>query len=166
MAGAIWVVGEADRDGPGQDQRRRSRRSPGRSAPRPDGDGRRASSPAPIRPPRPTELAALPAARSSPSPSRVRPATRSSPAVAPALAALDRDARRRPTSSSAPTPDGRDVAGTLSALLGWGVLVNATAVAWADGGPVVEMSVFGGKLLTTSAFTARPRDRHGPAERA
>jgi len=49
-------------------------------------------------------------------------------------------------------PDGRDVAGVLSALLGWGVLVNATAVTWNDG-PVVEMSVFGGKLMTTSAFS-------------
>ena len=48
-------------------------------------------------------------------------------------------------------PDGRDVAGVLSALLGWGVLVNATAAAWKDG-PVVDMSVFGGKLLTSSAF--------------
>ncbi len=52
------------------------------------------------------------------------------------------------------TPDGRDLAGILSALLGWGVLVNAVAVSWADGGPSVEMSVFGGKLLTSSAFTA------------
>jgi electron transfer flavoprotein alpha subunit len=50
-------------------------------------------------------------------------------------------------------PDGRDVAGVLSALLGWGVLANATAAAWADDGPCVEMSVFGGKLNTTSAFT-------------
>jgi electron transfer flavoprotein alpha subunit len=49
-------------------------------------------------------------------------------------------------------PDGRDVAGALSALLGWGVLVNATAVDWAEG-PVVEMSVFGGKLNTRSTFT-------------
>src|SRR6185312_14008382 len=48
-------------------------------------------------------------------------------------------------------PDGRDVAGTLSALLERTVLVNATAVAW-DGGPSVEMSVFGGKLVTTSTF--------------
>jgi electron transfer flavoprotein alpha subunit len=31
------------------------------------------------------------------------------------------------------------------------VLVNATAVTW-DGGPSVEMSVFGGKLVTTSSF--------------
>jgi electron transfer flavoprotein alpha subunit len=51
-------------------------------------------------------------------------------------------------------PDGRDAAGALSALLGWGVLVNATAVRWADGGPQVEMSVFGGKLTTRSGFMA------------
>ena len=50
-------------------------------------------------------------------------------------------------------PDGRDVAGVLSVLLDWGVLVNATAVTWTDGGPTVEMSVFGGKLITSSRFT-------------
>ena len=50
-------------------------------------------------------------------------------------------------------PDGRDLAGALSALTGWGVLGNAVAVTWADGSPVVEMSVFGGKLTTTSRFT-------------
>jgi electron transfer flavoprotein alpha subunit len=49
-------------------------------------------------------------------------------------------------------PDGRDVAGTLAALLERPVLVNATAVSW-DGGPTVEMSVFGGKLVTRSTFT-------------
>jgi len=48
-------------------------------------------------------------------------------------------------------PDGRDVAGTLTALLEKAALVNATAVAW-DGGPSVEMSAFGGKLITTSTF--------------
>lgn len=53
-------------------------------------------------------------------------------------------------------PDGRDVAGILSALLGWGVLVNAIGIEWADGAPVVEMSVFGGKLLTKSTFSAPP----------
>jgi electron transfer flavoprotein alpha subunit len=47
--------------------------------------------------------------------------------------------------------DGRDVAGTLAALLDRPALVNATAVTW-DNGPVVQMSVFGGKLLTTSTF--------------
>ena len=50
-------------------------------------------------------------------------------------------------------PDGRDVAGALSALTGWGVLGNATGAAWADRGPSVTMSVFGGKLTTTSAFS-------------
>jgi len=49
-------------------------------------------------------------------------------------------------------PEGRDVSGVVSALTGWGVLVNATGVSW-DGGPVVAMSVFGGKLNTTSRFT-------------
>jgi electron transfer flavoprotein alpha subunit len=50
-------------------------------------------------------------------------------------------------------PDGRDLAGALSALTGLGVLTNATSVTWGEGGPVVEMSVFGGKLQTTSGFT-------------
>jgi len=50
--------------------------------------------------------------------------------------------------------DGRDLAGALSALTGLGVLVNATGVTWTDSGPAVEMSIFGGKLLTTSGFTA------------
>ena len=50
--------------------------------------------------------------------------------------------------------DGRDVAGALSARTGLGVLTNATAVTWTDNGPAVEMSAFGGKLLTTSGFTA------------
>jgi electron transfer flavoprotein alpha subunit len=49
-------------------------------------------------------------------------------------------------------PDGRDVAGVLATLTGWGVLANATAVTWSDG-PTVEMSVFGGKLITSSGFT-------------
>jgi electron transfer flavoprotein alpha subunit len=50
--------------------------------------------------------------------------------------------------------DGRDLAGALSALTWLGILVNATAVTWSDEGPVVEMSVFGGKLITSSGFTA------------
>ena len=52
------------------------------------------------------------------------------------------------------SPDGRDVAGIVSVLLGWGVLANATGVTWEDGGPVVEMSVFGGRLDTWSGFAA------------
>jgi electron transfer flavoprotein alpha subunit len=51
-------------------------------------------------------------------------------------------------------PDGRDLAGALSALTGLGVLTNATAVAWTAAGPTVEMSAFGGKLITSSGFTA------------
>ena len=51
-------------------------------------------------------------------------------------------------------PDGRDLAGALSALTGLGVLTSAAAVTWTDDGPSVEMSAFGGKLLTTSGFTA------------
>ena len=50
-------------------------------------------------------------------------------------------------------PEGRDVAGVVSALTGWGVLVNAVGVTW-DDGPVVAMSVFGGRLTTTSRLTA------------
>jgi electron transfer flavoprotein alpha subunit len=50
-------------------------------------------------------------------------------------------------------PDGRDVAGALSALTSRGILANTTAAAWADGGPTIDMSVFGGKLTTASAFT-------------
>ena len=50
--------------------------------------------------------------------------------------------------------DGRDLAGAVSAMTGLGVLVNAIAVSWTDAGPSVEMSVFGGKLLTTSGFTS------------
>jgi len=53
-------------------------------------------------------------------------------------------------------PDGRDLAGILSAKLGWPVLVNATGVRWVDGVPHVEMSVFGGKLQTTSTFQSLP----------
>ena len=34
------------------------------------------------------------------------------------------------------------------------MLANATGARWTDGGPAVEMSAFGGKLITESAFTA------------
>jgi electron transfer flavoprotein alpha subunit len=51
------------------------------------------------------------------------------------------------------TPNGRDIAGIVSAISGAGVLVNATAVAWSDAGPVVTQSAFGGKLITESVFT-------------
>jgi electron transfer flavoprotein alpha subunit len=51
------------------------------------------------------------------------------------------------------SPDGRDLAGALSALLGWGVLANAMDAAWTDAGPTVDLSIFGGRLFTTSGFT-------------
>jgi electron transfer flavoprotein alpha subunit len=52
------------------------------------------------------------------------------------------------------TPDGRDLAGMLAALLDVGVLVNATGATWdAEGGLVVEASVLGGRHFTSSSFT-------------
>lgn len=73
-------------------------------------------------------------------------------AVAPSLAALV--AERRPDYLViGASPDGRDLAGALSALLGWGVLTNAGGVTWTDGGPLIEKTVFGGRLITTGAFT-------------
>jgi electron transfer flavoprotein alpha subunit len=51
------------------------------------------------------------------------------------------------------SPDGRDLAGVLSALTGWGVLANANGASWGDGGPIAVQSAFGGKLVTESAFT-------------
>ena len=50
-------------------------------------------------------------------------------------------------------PEGRDLAGVLSALTGLGVLANATAVRWDADGPIATHSVFGGKLMTESALT-------------
>ncbi|HLA17342.1 MAG TPA: electron transfer flavoprotein subunit alpha/FixB family protein [Candidatus Limnocylindrales bacterium] len=49
-------------------------------------------------------------------------------------------------------PEGRDTAGVLMALTGRPVLVNAVGVTWDGDGPAVEMSIFGGKLSTTSVF--------------
>ncbi|CAN5616541.1 electron transfer flavoprotein subunit alpha/FixB family protein [soil metagenome] len=51
--------------------------------------------------------------------------------------------------------DGKDVAGLLVGLTDLPILVNGAGVEWADGGPRVEMSTFGGKLVTHSAFTGR-----------
>lgn len=51
------------------------------------------------------------------------------------------------------SPDGRDTAGFLAAMLGTGVLANAAAVTW-DGGPVIEKGVFGGRAITTSELAA------------
>jgi electron transfer flavoprotein alpha subunit len=77
-------------------------------------------------------------------------------AVAPSLAALVE--REQPAYLLVgATPDGRDVAGILSVLLGWGVIANASAIQWQGGRPAVEVSIFGGKLVTTSVF----RGEHG-----
>jgi electron transfer flavoprotein alpha subunit len=51
-------------------------------------------------------------------------------------------------------PEGRDLAGALSALTGLGVLANATAVRGTSDGPVATHSVFGGKLITESALVS------------
>ncbi|MEO5966370.1 MAG: electron transfer flavoprotein subunit alpha/FixB family protein [Candidatus Limnocylindrales bacterium] len=51
------------------------------------------------------------------------------------------------------TTDGRDLAGALVGLLGWGVLANASGVTWSPDGPVVEASILGGKAITKSVLT-------------
>ncbi|HSH22192.1 MAG TPA: electron transfer flavoprotein subunit alpha/FixB family protein [Candidatus Caenarcaniphilales bacterium] len=51
--------------------------------------------------------------------------------------------------------DGKDVCGVLLGLTDLPVLVNAAGVEWADGRPQVEMSTFGGKLVTHSTFTGQ-----------
>ncbi len=50
--------------------------------------------------------------------------------------------------------DGKDVAGIVAAKRDLPVLVNAAAVDWSDDGLVVEMSAFGGRLITRSTFTS------------
>jgi electron transfer flavoprotein alpha subunit len=52
------------------------------------------------------------------------------------------------------SPDGKDAAGIVAARRDMPVLVNAAAARWSDDGLVVEMSAFGGRLITNSAFTA------------
>jgi electron transfer flavoprotein alpha subunit len=51
------------------------------------------------------------------------------------------------------TNDGKDICGLLVGLTQMPVLVNGSGVGWTDGGPQVEMSTFGGKLVTHSVFT-------------
>jgi electron transfer flavoprotein alpha subunit len=48
--------------------------------------------------------------------------------------------------------DGKDLAGLLLGLTDLPVLVNGASVEWAEGSPRVEMSTFGGKLVTHSVF--------------
>ena len=71
--------------------------------------------------------------------------------VAQRLAALI-DAHQPELVMTGAGPEGRDVAGALSALTGWGVLANATAVKGSPDGPIATHSVFGGKLITESAL--------------
>ena len=73
-------------------------------------------------------------------------------AFAPALAALVLDRKPAAVLVGA-SPDGKDLAGALAALLDRVVLVNAAAVRWTDGAPRVEMSTFGGRLVTQSLPT-------------
>jgi electron transfer flavoprotein alpha subunit len=49
--------------------------------------------------------------------------------------------------------DGKDVAGLLLGLTDLPILANAAGVEWSGDGPQVEMSAFGGKLVTRSGFT-------------
>ncbi len=71
--------------------------------------------------------------------------------VAQRLAALI-DAHQPDIVMAGAGSEGRDLAGALSALTGWGVLANATAVKGSPDGPVATHSVFGGKLITESAL--------------
>ena len=71
--------------------------------------------------------------------------------VAQRLAGLI-DARHPDIVMTGAGSEGRDLAGALSALTGWGVLANATAVKGSPDGPVATHSVFGGKLITESAL--------------
>jgi electron transfer flavoprotein alpha subunit len=51
------------------------------------------------------------------------------------------------------TTDGRDLAGALVGLLGWGLLANASGVTWSGGSPEVEAIVLGAKAITKSVLT-------------
>ena len=160
MAGAIWVVGEVAETGLGQDQRGAGHARP-RPWPRRPGAGRRASSPAPTRAPRPPS-----SRRSCPTCSpwrsrrrRARPCRRSPPAAGGAR--RDRGARRR--SSSARRPTGATSPECCRRLLGWGVLANATAVTWADGGPRRRDVHLRRPPAHDQPLHRRPRHRHRPA---
>jgi electron transfer flavoprotein alpha subunit len=86
----------------------------------------------------------------------VEPAEASAPAAAVAAAnLLPLIAERKPdVLLIGATPDGKDLAGALVGLTDYPILVNGSGVRWADGGPQVEMSTFGGRLMTRSEFEA------------
>lgn len=50
------------------------------------------------------------------------------------------------------TADGRDLAGALVGLLGWGILANANGATWSGDSPEVEASVLGGRAITKSVL--------------
>ncbi len=50
--------------------------------------------------------------------------------------------------------DGKDVAGIVAARRDLPILVNAAAVRWSEAGVEVEMSAFGGRLITRSGFSS------------
>ena len=52
------------------------------------------------------------------------------------------------------TNDGRDVAGALVGILGWGLLANAGGATWDGEAPIVEATVLGGKAITRSTLTS------------
>ena len=150
MPGEIWVVGEVQAAGLARVSAEVATLARGLAA----GAGRevRGVVVAPDPAPAAAELAKyLPHVLSVPVPEAADHAAAA--VIASTVAALARD-RRPDFILLGATPDGRDVAGMLSALLGWGLLANAIGVAWAESGPAVEMSIFGGRLLTTSGFTA------------
>ena len=71
--------------------------------------------------------------------------------VAPRVAALI--AQRKPDIVLVgASNDGKDVAGALLGLTDLPILYNGAAVDWAESAPRVEMSTFGGKLVTHSTF--------------
>jgi electron transfer flavoprotein alpha subunit len=51
------------------------------------------------------------------------------------------------------TADGRDAAGALVGLTGWGMLANADGATWDADGPGTVSSVLGGKAITRSTLT-------------
>jgi electron transfer flavoprotein alpha subunit len=51
------------------------------------------------------------------------------------------------------SPDGRDAAGALVGLTGWGLLANADGATWDGAAPVVVSAVLGGKAITHSTLT-------------
>ena len=159
MAGAIWVVGET---GPTAGLARISAevatlaRTLGAAG---GGDvvGHRRRRR--IRRPRPPELAAYVPARPARStePGGRRPRRRGR-GRGRRVAAPARAARRRTSSSSARRRTAATWPGSLVGAHSAGASSSTRpASTWADGGPVVEMSVFGGKLLDDGRVHRRPR---------